>query len=81
MDRGGLHLPRTEVFIIHSMTSLASNVIWQAGPRYVPLLRISLLQMEMVLQAIYDGTAVQKPDNKVLDEANKEALAVKRVSR
>lgn len=37
--------------------------------------------MEMVLQAIYDGTAVQKPDNKVLDEANKEALAAKRVSR
>jgi hypothetical protein len=53
----------------------------QTGPRYVPLLRISLLQLEMVLIAIRDGTAVQQQhDNKVMDEADKEAMAARRVS-
>lgn len=53
----------------------------QTGPRYVPLLRISLLQLEMVWIAIRDGTAVQQQqDNKVMDEADKEAMAARRVS-
>jgi hypothetical protein len=52
----------------------------QAGPRYVPLLRISLLQLEMVMISIRDGMAIQAPNNKVMDEADKEAMAAKRVS-
>jgi hypothetical protein len=53
----------------------------QTGPRYVPLLRISLLQLEMVWIAIRDGTAVQQQqDNKVMDEADKETMAARRVS-
>jgi hypothetical protein len=52
----------------------------QTGPRYVPLLRISLLQLEMVWIAIRDGTAVQQQDNKVMDEADKDAMAARRVS-
>lgn len=53
----------------------------QAGPRYVPLLRVSLLQLEMVLEGIHNGIAIQRQSNKVMDEADKETMAAKRVSR
>jgi hypothetical protein len=44
------------------------------------LLRISLLQLEMVMISIRDGMAIQAPNNKVMDGGNKEAMAAKRVS-
>jgi hypothetical protein len=52
----------------------------QAGERYVPLLRISLLQLEMVDRVVQDGTAIQPKSNKIVDQADAETIAARRVS-
>jgi hypothetical protein len=51
----------------------------QAGRRYVPLLRISLLQLEMIDRVVQDGTAIQPSTNKILDEADTLTMATRRV--
>lgn len=52
----------------------------QAGGRYVPLLRISILQLEMVLQALLDGTGIQQPSSKVINEMDKASVASQKVN-
>lgn len=52
----------------------------QAGERYVPLLRISLLQLEMVDRVVQDGTAIQPKSNKIVDQADADTIAARRVS-
>jgi hypothetical protein len=51
----------------------------EAGRRYVPLLRISLLQLEMIDRVVQDGTAIQPSTNKILDEADTLTMATRRV--
>lgn len=49
----------------------------------MPLLRISLLQLEMVDRVVQDGTAVQPTSmlsNKIVDEADADTIAARRVS-
>lgn len=45
----------------------------------MPLLRIILLQLEMIDRVVQDGTAIQPTTNKILDEADTFTMATRRV--